>query len=65
MSTSFLARNLSRRVIERTLLTKVTPHMGAVRFTSYFTPGKFVDCCPEQCLVSQGAWRLLTLLLYL
>lgn len=42
MSTSLFARNLARRTIERTLRAKVVaPQYGAIRFTSYYTPGEF------------------------
>ena len=39
--TSLFARSLVRRTVERTLRTSVVPQLGALRFTSYYTPGEF------------------------
>jgi hypothetical protein len=52
MSTSLFARNLGRRAVERTLRAKVAPYLGAVRFTSYYTPGEFGPSHPLLALMS-------------
>jgi hypothetical protein len=64
MSASLFARNLARRTFERTLLTKVAPQFGAVRFSSYFTPGKRTDLWRTSSLVSLPSLIGLTLYLF-
>lgn len=39
MASSLFARTLARRTLQQGLRTKVAPHIGATRFSSYFTPG--------------------------
>jgi hypothetical protein len=42
-ATTLFARTLSRRVLQSSLQGRIAPQLGAIRFSSYYTPGMSIQ----------------------